>query len=78
MNIKAIIAWCVYDWGLTAFPVIVNTFVIAAYFTSKIAVDKIVGTHQWGNAIALAGIIIALLSPVLGTIANNNGKLKFG
>lgn len=76
LNIKAIIAWCIYDWGLTAFPVIINTFVIATYFTSKIATNPILGTHQWGNAVALAGIITALFCPILGAVANTNGKLN--
>lgn len=75
-NIKAIAAWCAYDWGLSAYPVIITTFIIATYFTSKIAVDPIMGTHQWGNATALAGIIIAIFSPIFGAIADHGGHHK--
>ncbi|MFI4955154.1 MAG: MFS transporter [Gammaproteobacteria bacterium] len=77
LNLKAIIAWGSYDWGISAFPVIVTTFVIATYFTSEIAVNEIVGTHQWGNAMALAGIIIAILSPISGAIADYGGHRKY-
>jgi len=76
-NFNAIVAWCIYDWGISAFPVIVTTFVFATYFTSKIAVNKIIGTHQWGNALALAGVLIAILSPILGAIADYSGKRKY-
>jgi len=73
---RAIISWCIYDWANSAFPVIVTTFIFAAYFTRKIASNEIIGTHQWGNAIALAGLGITLLSPIFGAIADYSGKRK--
>lgn len=75
-SLQAVLAWCAYDWGISAFPVIVTTFVFATYFTKTIALDPITGTAQWGNAIALAGVIIALLSPTLGAIADGRGRRK--
>ena len=30
-----ILAWCIYDWALGSFSVVVSTFVIAAYFTNN-------------------------------------------
>jgi UMF1 family MFS transporter len=75
-NVKAVIAWCIYDWGISAFSVIVTTFVIATYFTNKIAVNDIVGTHQWGNAIAVAGFFLAVFSPIFGAIADYGGRRK--
>jgi len=74
--LKASIAWCLYDWAHSAFPTVITTFVFASYFTQAIAKDSISGTSQWGNAIALAGIIIALLSPTLGAIADYGGRRK--
>lgn len=76
MKIKSIVAWCLFDWGIAAFPVVVTTFVIAAYFTKQIAINEIVGTQQWGNALAIAGVIIAILSPILGAIADYGGQRK--
>lgn len=73
---KGIIAWCIYDWGNSAFPTIILTFVFAAYFTSKIAVNKIVGTAQWADAVGIAGLIVALTSPLLGAIADHEGRRK--
>ena len=76
-NKKAAIgAWCLYDWANSAFPTIIVTFVFAAYFTKSVAINPIMGTSQWGKAIALAGVIIAFLSPVIGAIADREGQRK--
>lgn len=69
-------AWCLYDWAGGAFSVIVTTFIFATYFTTKVAENQIVGTYQWANATALAGVIIALSSPLLGAIADYGGHHK--
>ncbi|MFZ2314187.1 MAG: MFS transporter [Gammaproteobacteria bacterium] len=71
-----IIAWCLYDWACASFSIIVTTFIFATYFTTKVAQDPIIGTYQWANAMALAGIIIALSSPLVGAIADHGGHHK--
>jgi len=75
-TILSIAAWCLYDWASSSFAIIVTTFVFATYFTTKVASDHIIGTYQWANAIALAGAVIALISPVLGAIADHAGHHK--
>jgi UMF1 family MFS transporter len=74
--IVAIFAWCLYDWACASFSIIVTTFIFATYFTSKIAENNIVGTYQWANAASLAGIIIAISSPIFGAIADHGGHHK--
>ncbi len=73
---QAILAWCFYDWASSSFSTVVATFVFATYFTSVVAVNKVVGTSQWGNANALAALIIAVFSPILGSIADYGGRPK--
>lgn len=73
---RAIVAWCIYDWGISSFSAVITTFVFATYFTKVVAVNKIAGTIQWGHAIALAGLIIALCSPLFGAIADHEGRRK--
>ena len=73
---RAIIAWCIYDWANSAFPVIVLTFVFADFFTEKIAANRIMGMSQWADAVAIAGVFIALFSPVVGAIADHEGRRK--
>lgn len=69
-------AWALYDWANSAFPTVVTTFVVAAYFTKGIAPDPATGQAQWGWMQALAGIAIALLSPVLGAVADAGGRRR--
>lgn len=73
---KAIIAWSFFDWANSAFPTIVSTFIFATYFTQSVAIDPITGTSQWGYAQTIAGLCIAFLSPVCGSIADFAGRRK--
>jgi MFS transporter, UMF1 family len=41
-----------------------------------VAANEIDGTAQWGFAIALSGLVIAILSPMLGAIADVGGRRK--
>src|SRR5918994_2303505 len=70
------VSWALYDWANSAFSAVIITFVFATYFTQAIAVDKDTGTAQWGWALSASGIAIALLSPVLGAIADAGGGGK--
>jgi MFS transporter, UMF1 family len=69
-------AWALYDWAATPFFAVIITFVFAAYFTQAVAANEIDGTAQWGFAIALSGLVIAVLSPMLGAIADVGGRRK--
>ena len=71
-----IISWCLFDWAIGPFPVLITTFIFGTYFTEKVAVDKIIGTTQWGEAHGFAGLVIALLSPIFGAIADHEGRRK--
>jgi UMF1 family MFS transporter len=63
-------AWALYDWANSAFPTVVSTFLIATYVTTAVAPDPVTGQAAWGWMQTLAGIAIAILSPVLGTVAD--------
>jgi UMF1 family MFS transporter len=69
-------AWASYDWANSAFPTVVSTFVIAAYFTRGIAPDPVTGQVMWGWMQALVGLAIGLLSPVLGAVADAGGRRR--
>jgi UMF1 family MFS transporter len=69
-------AWAVYDWANSSFPTVVSTFVIAAYFAQGIAPDPATGQAQWGWMQSLAAVVIALLSPVLGAVADAGGRRR--
>ncbi len=73
---KGMWSWAMFDWANSAFFVIVQTFVFAAYFQRSIAADSITGTEQWGNMVSAAGLLIAFTAPVLGAIADKAGRRK--
>lgn len=75
-NTKGLIAWCLYDWANSAFPTVITTFVFAAYFTKGVAADPVTGTSQWGYALSLSGLAIAIAGPLLGAIADKSGRRK--
>lgn len=65
-----------FDFANSGFPTVISTFVFAAYFTQAIAPDAETGTALWGTATGLAGLLIALTSPVTGAIADHTGRQK--
>lgn len=76
MNKKSVFSWCLYDWANTAFSTVIITFVFSVYFSRQIAGDEITGSAQWGFAIGLSGLIIAILAPIMGAIADHAGGRK--
>jgi UMF1 family MFS transporter len=77
MNNRAgIIGFCFFDFANSAFTTIVGTFVFATYFAQGVAVDPVTGAGQWSLAMAVAGILIAVLSPICGAIADQTGRRK--
>ncbi len=73
---RALFAWCFYDWANSAFPTVITTFVFAAYFTKAIAADEVTGTAQWGYAMSLSALGIAIAGPILGAVADHGGRRK--
>jgi len=75
-NRRSIAAWCFYDWANSAFPTVIGTFIFGTYFTKAIAETPEIGSAQWGWALGIAGIFVAVLSPVFGAIADQGGRRK--
>ncbi|MEM9664818.1 MAG: MFS transporter [Bacteroidota bacterium] len=73
---RAIVSWMVYDFANSAFTTLVVTFVYATYFTEAIAPDSNTGTALWSRGITASAIIIALLSPIMGALADRGGSRK--
>lgn len=68
-------SWALFDWAAQAFAM-VQTFVFAAYFTRRIAADADAGATQWSLTIGAAGLVVAVLGPVLGARADRSGRRK--
>ncbi|MEH2559586.1 UMF1 family MFS transporter [Bradyrhizobium algeriense] len=72
----AVISWIFFDWAAQPYFTLITTFVFAPYFAGFVAPDPAQGQALWGFATAAAGLMIALLSPVLGAIADASGRRK--
>jgi len=73
---SAVISWIFFDWAAQPYFTLITTFVFAPYFATHVASDPASGQSLWGFATAAAGLLIALLSPVLGAIADASGRRK--
>src|SRR5467141_906848 len=72
----AVISWIFFDWAAQPYFTLITTFVFAPYFATHVASDPASGQSLWGFATAAAGLMIALMSPVLGAIADASGRRK--
>lgn len=71
-------AWATYDWALSGLQTVIMTAVFPIYFV-KVAAADLAGsaaTQQLARANTIAMLIVALLSPVLGAIADYSAARK--
>lgn len=72
----AVFGWVMFDWASQPFFTLVTTFIFAPYFVTHFIADASRGQSIWAFAVASAGVSVALLSPVLGAIADAAGRRK--
>jgi len=72
---KARWSWYLYDFGNSAYASVVLLAVYSAYFKNAV-VGGAEGTRLWGISVGIAAILVALISPVLGSIADFSRSKK--
>jgi UMF1 family MFS transporter len=70
-------AWALWDWAEQPFPTIMQTFIFPVYLAGAVATAGDHADSQLGVATSVAGIILALIAPVLGRRSDENGRRKF-
>lgn len=73
---KGIWGWMFFDWAAQPFFTVVTTFIFGPYFVSRLTDDPVSAQTMWSNMATISSVIIALLSPVLGSIADQSGARK--
>jgi len=73
---RAVWSWACFDFANSPFTTLVVTFLYATFFTEVIAPDPIRGTTLWSRGVTATAIAVALLSPVLGALADRGGFRK--
>jgi len=76
-NRRAIFSWCLYDFANSPFTTLVVTFVYSTYFTKAIAENEIIGTALWSKGVTISAILVAILSPLMGAMADKAGYRKW-
>lgn len=71
-------SWALYDWANSAYSMTITSTIMPLYF--KMVFENVgsatTSTAYWGYANSIATLILALLAPVLGTIADYIGVKK--
>ena len=70
---KRIWGWFFFDWASQPYNTLLITFIFAPYITELLG-DGTAAQSAWGFGIGAAGIVIALLAPVLGALADTGGN----
>jgi UMF1 family MFS transporter len=71
-----IVGWVLFDPAAQPYYTLITTFVFAPFFANHIAANPVAGQAAWGYAAGTAGIVIAILAPVMGAIADASGSRK--
>jgi len=71
-----IFGWCCFDFANSAFTTIIVTVVYATYFNKAVALDNPAASSWWGRSIALSQLIVIILAPWLGAVADFTARKK--
>jgi len=71
-----IAGWMLFDWAAQPFFTVITTFIFGPYLVSRLAADPAAGQAAWSYTLTIAGIAIALLAPIMGSIADASGARK--
>lgn len=87
--LRARASWMLFDWAAQPYYTLVQTFLFAPYFANAVVENSACGTliaegsekaacgqSLWGYAAAIAGLLIAVVSPFLGAVADGRGRRK--
>lgn len=73
---RAIWGWMFYDWASQPFHTLILTFIFAPYFAAEVAETPARGQELWGYAVAAGALLIAVMAPVLGAVADASGPRR--
>jgi MFS transporter, UMF1 family len=77
---KTQLSWALYDFGNSAFATTMLAAILPIFYSSVAAntIDDGLATSYWGYANSIAVLIVAILAPILGAIADfSAAKKKF-
>ena len=78
VDCKAVNAWCLYDWANSAFATTIMAAVFPVYYGTVAArnLPATMATSYWGYTNTTAMLLVALVAPALGAMADHCGARK--
>jgi UMF1 family MFS transporter len=76
---RTINAWVMYDWANSAFATTVMAGFMPVYFRAmagSAGLSEVEATSAWGYTVTIALVIIAVLAPGMGAMADRMGRKK--
>jgi len=78
---RRIRAWTMYDWANSAFATTIMAAVLPVYYSQVAGAtlpSAAIATAYWSTGLSISLFVVAILSPILGTISDvMRGKKKF-
>ncbi|WP_342373561.1 MFS transporter [Propioniciclava soli] len=71
---RSVAAWAMWDWGTQPLNTVIITFVFSVYITSAAFGDRNVTSLALAVSTALAGLVVAVIAPVLGQNSDRTGR----
>lgn len=72
-------SWALYDWANSAYSMTITSSILPMYFKSVAEAGGMSSSNStalWGYTISLSTMVVSLLAPILGTIADYKGNKK--
>jgi len=76
VDAKGIWGWMLFDWAAQPFFTVVTTFIFGPYFVARLTDDPVSAQTLWSNVATISSVVIAIFSPILGSIADQSGSRK--
>lgn len=75
VRLREIVAWAMFDFANSSYTTVIVTVAFSVYFTKLVATGPNADS-LWGMGITASNLIVVLLSPLVGAIADDSGRKK--
>ena len=75
-NVQTRKSWILYDWANSVYSLVITTALFPIYFKAaakEAGLSGATSTAYWGYANSFATLLISILAPILGTVADYKG-----
>lgn len=73
---REVFSWSLYDFANSAFTTLIVTFIFSRFYAEVIADDPLEGAIMWTRAVNVSAVLVALVTPILGAMADYSGRKK--